>query len=106
MDSGNVTRLPVRNKLSDEQQLFLVPPPDKTCSHLQASFVIDVDAGKCKCRGCGEEVSAIFVLEQLMKAESRWMRNRERYMDEMKRLNAREKTKCNHCGKITQISRG
>lgn len=47
----------------------------------------------------------MFVLEQLMKRESRWMQTHERYVDEMARLNKRSKTKCLNCGEMTPISK-
>lgn len=86
-------------------ELFLVPPPQSKCNHLMTSFEVDVDAGKCWCKACGEEVSPIFVLEKLMHQESRWNRSREAYQTEMKRLKARKRTTCQHCKKMTQISR-
>ena len=47
----------------------------------------------------------MFVLESLMHQESRWMRTREAYQEEMKRLDERSRTKCQHCGQMTRISR-
>lgn len=83
---------------------MLVPVSIEQCRHMLTSYEVDVDAGKCKCLKCGAEVSPIFVLEQLMHQESRWMRQREAYMVEMKRLAERVKTKCQHCGAMTRIS--
>lgn len=92
-------------KKNDDKGLFLVPPPVAKCKHLFGPFTVDHDAGKCLCNACGEEVSPYFVLKKLMEQESRWMENRERYKDEMRRLSGRSKTKCKHCGEITPISR-
>jgi hypothetical protein len=85
--------------------LMLVPVPVEKCRHIFTQYEVDIDAGKCKCLKCGAEVSPIFVLEQLMHQESRWMRTREAYLDEMKRLDERARTKCQHCGEMTRISR-
>ena len=101
----DITKLPVRNKRENAEGLSLVPPPPQKCQHLDGPFEVDEKGGRCKCLDCGEDVSPIFVLVQLMKKESRWRRTRERYEDEMKRLAERSKTKCEHCGKITRISR-
>ena len=46
----------------------------------------------------------MFVLEQLMKQESQWMRTMATYQDQMKRLAERSRTKCQHCGEMTRVS--
>lgn len=104
VDQCDVVQLPVRPK-EPIGDLFLVPAP-QPCCHFPPSFEVDVDAGKCKCRHCSGEVSPMFVLEQLMKQESRWNRTRAAYQDEMKRLDERSRTKCQHCGQLTKISKG
>ena len=101
----DIPKLPVKNKRDSEGKLFLTAPPHEKCKHLFGSFEVDEDAGKCKCLECGEEVSPMFVLKRLMRQESQWNQTRERYKDEMKRLANRSKTKCDHCGKMTRISR-
>ena len=103
MGDKDVKDLPIRNKRNDKG-LFLVPPPYSTCKHYGDRFELDEDAGKAKCLDCNQEVSLMFVLKRLMRQESKWMRSRERYMDEMKRLSDRRRTKCQHCGNMTQIS--
>ena len=105
MADDDVTKLPIRNKRKDDGRLFLVPPPYEKCKHYRGPFEVDEDAGTCKCLECGEDVSPMFVLKRLMSQESRWNRARENYKDEMKRLAERSKTKCEHCGKMTRISR-
>lgn len=102
MTEEKITTLPVKRK-ANTGNLMLVTPPAK-CKHLNASFEIDLDAGECTCSKCGGKVTPLFVLQQLMLCESIWNRNRETYIDEMKRLRERRRTKCEHCGKITHIS--
>lgn len=101
----NILELPVKPRATAEEGAMLQPVPFDKCQHLFTSFEVDVDAGKCRCKKCGEEVSPMFVLEQLMKAESRWMRTLDTYQDSMKRLAERSRTKCDHCGKMTRIGR-
>ena len=104
-DKKKVSRLPVTMKASaEDSKVMLVPPPHDACRHWKSSFTVDMDAGICRCKQCGGEVSAMFVLKQLMHEESRWNQTRESYQDEMKRLKARSRTKCTHCGEITRIS--
>lgn len=88
----------------DEDRMLQAVPYGK-CMHRLSAFEVDMDAGKCKCLTCGGEVSPMFVLEQLMWEESKWMRARAGYQDEMKRLAERSSTKCTHCGEMTRISR-
>lgn len=87
------------------ERMLVEVPQTGACQHnWNVSFEVDVKAGKCKCLGCGGEVSPIFVLEELMKKESQWNRSRTAYIDEMKRLAERSSTKCHACGKMTRIS--
>lgn len=102
---ADVVRLKTEHREPPDGSRMLVPVPYVgRCSHWNTSFEVDVAAGDCKCLGCGERVSAMFVLEELMKQESRWMRTRAAYQDEMARLRARERTKCEKCGHMTRIS--
>lgn len=103
-DGADVVPFPKRKVEPPSGDVMLIPPPSGKCIHFNTSFEVDEDAGDCKCLGCGERVTAIFVLTQLMKMESRWNRTREAYQDEMKRLEERSSNKCNHCGKMTRIS--
>lgn len=103
MGEDKITRLPVKPK-HGTGNLMLVPPPPGKCNHFNASFEVDVDAAECTCSRCGEKVTPIFVLNELMRLESQWNRTRESYADEMKRLRERSSTKCIHCGKMTRIS--
>lgn len=102
---ADVLKLPVKKAEppSDERMLQPVPYIGR-CTHWNTTFEVDVDAGDCKCLGCKQRVTAIFVLEKLMQEESRWLRTRAAYQDEMKRLRERERTKCQHCGEMTRIS--
>ena len=93
MSKDKIPELPVKNKKNEAGKLFLTKPPAGKCGHYNSGFTIDVNAGKCFCNDCKEEVSPMFVLERLMHQESRWMQSREQYQDEMKRLSRRSKTR-------------
>lgn len=101
----NIVELPVKVRPSLDEQPFLQPVPHTKCRHFRGPFEIDLDAGKCRCKECGEEVAPMFVLKQLMRQESTWLSTRAAYQDEMKRLAERSSTKCQHCGEMTRISR-
>lgn len=92
-------------KKREPDAAMLVPVDPRACIHFNTSFTVDVDGSKCFCKGCGGEVSTIFVLKRLMDMESGWLRNRARYLDEMRRLTERSQTKCRSCGAMTRISR-
>lgn len=97
---SNVRALPVAARPDPNGRPMLNPVDRAQCQH-RGSFTLDADAGKCFCDDCNGEVSPMFVLDQLMKEESRWMRTRSAYRDEMKRLAERSRTKCEKCGQIT-----
>lgn len=101
---ADVLKLPVKRSEPLDGSLMLVPPPYGKCQHFGGPFEVDEKAGDCKCLKCGERVTAIFVLKELMNIESRWMRARIAYQDEMGRLKKRSRTKCQHCGQMTRIS--
>ena len=102
---AKIKQIPIRNKRQGEKDLFLVAKPYDRCKHYNGPFEVDEEGGKCICKACGEEVTAIFVLKRLMRDESRWMESHAKYHDQMKRLSERSRTKCDHCGKMTRISR-
>lgn len=102
---GKVTALPVKSRAPRDDQALRPVDPVGRCLHWNTTFEVDVDGGTCKCLGCGQHVTPMFVLEQLMKEESRWHRARASYQDEMKRLSERSRTKCQHCGGMTRVSR-
>jgi hypothetical protein len=108
-DDGKVTPLPVRFKgpLPEERSLvreFEVVGPAK-CNHLFATYIIDPAAAEPECGRCGEKLNPMWVLGQLATHDRRMAESQARYQDEQKRLAERTRTKCQHCGKMTRISR-
>jgi len=103
---GTVLQFKGERKEPPDGSRMLVPVNPGKCRHLFVTFEVDRSAGVCRCKACGETVSAMFVLEQLMHQESQWLRTRAAYQDEMARLAERSRTKCCNCGQMTRISRG
>jgi Zn finger protein HypA/HybF involved in hydrogenase expression len=103
ISGANIAQLPVKYKRPVEGERFLAPVAHGTCSHW-GPFEIDIKGDKCRCLKCGEPVGAMYVLERLMHQESQWMQTMARYQDEMKRLDERQRTKCQHCGQMTRVS--
>jgi formylmethanofuran dehydrogenase subunit E len=104
VETDNVHALPVKPRPSPEEGAMLQAVPVTQCQHLFATYTIDLNAGKCICKRCSGDVTPMFVLEQLMKKESQWMRTMATYQDQMKRLAERSRTKCQHCGEMTRVS--
>lgn len=58
-----------------------------------------------ECSRCHTRVDPMFVLKIMATEETTWSLQRARYIDEMKRLRERSRTKCMKCGYLTEISR-
>lgn len=105
-DESKITKLPVRFKHKDEERTLLQPwevVGKKSCYHRQ--FIVDDKKAEVECADCGEKLNPIWVLAYLCNRESQWKESRRRYQEEMKRLDERSRTKCEHCEKMTRISR-
>lgn len=100
---AEVRKLPVRMRRDLGDERVLAPVMGVKCWH-QHGFLIDERASEVTCAACGEKLSPMWVLAELMRKEHRWHALHERYQSELARLNERERTKCQHCGQITRIS--
>jgi hypothetical protein len=102
-DDGKVIPLPVRFRHERKRVLTVVPPRFDGCRH--HSFQIDDETGRVTCGGCGEALEPLFVLRQLARQETEYHNYHATFKAECKRLAERSKTKCEHCKKITRISK-
>jgi ribosomal protein S27E len=103
MSDDNVTPFPIKPKLDSGRVLEVVPEWQiGKCRHTK--FRIDKALAQVTCRDCGEKVDPMHALVTLATAESKYHDLHSRYADEMNRLGKREKTKCQHCQKMTRIS--
>jgi hypothetical protein len=108
-DDDTVRRLPVRFKSPVPEERTLVVPyeigrPPK-CGHFMTSFIVDPAAAEVECARCGEKLNPMWVLAKLATEDRRMAESQARYQEEQKRLAERTRTKCDHCGKMTRISR-
>jgi ribosomal protein S27E len=103
MPDDNVHELPVkiRPELGDERALRVVSSGG--CWH--KVFIVDEKLAEVTCATCGTKLNPLWVLTQLAQSENRFHELHARYHDELKRLAERSKTKCEHCGGMTRISR-
>lgn len=103
-DTDNVTKLGVKFKTPDnEERMLSIVPHRSGC--LEHTYIIDPETDTVECSKCEKKFNPMFVLEDLATKESRWMRNGARYQEEMKRLSERTRTKCDHCGEMTRVSK-
>lgn len=99
----NVTQLPVKAKLDKGRVLEVVPEWQYgKCRHTR--FEVDKALAQVTCRDCKERIDPIYALVQLANSETKYHDLHARYQDEMTRLGTRQKTKCQHCNKMTRVS--
>lgn len=99
----NVTHLPVKPKLDTGRVLEVVPEWQLSkCRHTR--FVIDKALAQITCKDCNEKIDPMYALVQLANSETKYHELHARYHDEITRLGTRQKTKCQHCKKMTRIS--
>ena len=70
-----------------------------------ATYMIREGETEIECGLCHTKLDPMFVLKIMANEENRWSHMRARYLDEMKRLGERSRTRCEQCGKMTGISR-
>ena len=100
----NVVPLPVRFKdAGPEERVFEIVHTTK-CWH-RAQFIVDESLATVECGACHEKLNPMWVLNTLAKEDRRMHEAHDRYKDEMRRLTERSSTKCQHCQKMTRISR-
>lgn len=103
-DDKKVTDLPVRFKTRPSGDVYLtLTHSTSKCYHGQ--YEVDDAKAEVICGICKEKIDPMAVLRELAHKETGWHRARVIYQEEMKRLEERARTKCQHCGKLTRISR-
>lgn len=118
-DEAKVTRLGVNFKAPpdpDGPTLKIVDRYSRdACNHQtyfatggvmrDVQYLIREGETEVECGNCGTRLEPMFVLRRLARKEADWHRTREAYQEEMARLKERQRTTCQHCGKMTRISR-
>lgn len=108
-EDDTVLRLPVKFKSPVPEDRTLVRPFEVAksggCSHLFCGYVVDEALAEVECGRCGAKLNPMWVLNRLANEDRRMAKSQERYQDEQRRLAKRSRTKCDHCGKMTRISR-
>jgi len=74
----------------------------KRCRHTQ--IIVDPIKAEVECATCGEKLNAIAVLVRFAQEESRYARILASMRETKKALEEKQRTKCKHCGKITDVN--
>lgn len=103
MTDDKIKKLDVRFKrpIGAEGKFLTLVPKYEGC--LEHSYVIDPEADKVTCRKCLKIFNPMAVLTDLARKESGWFLHHQRYTEEMKRLDEKSRTKCEHCKQMTRI---
>lgn len=101
--TADILAFPGHKKAPVEDGPYLQQVAPGGCWH-NAGFIVDEKKEQVECKACGERLDPLWVLRQLCSQETRWRRHALQYQDEMARLAARQRTKCQHCGQMTRIS--
>lgn len=113
-DDDKISKLPVRFKQppGEEGRTLKVVSrwEDNKCDHVSSwrqsiTYLVRKGETEVECSGCGTRLDPMFVLSLMANAESDWLRTRQIHIEESKRLAERSRTKCDHCGQMTRISR-
>lgn len=102
-DTGEVIYLQLKRVDGDVKRVLTLTKNYGGCRHTR--FTIDEKLAQVECRDCKQLLDPMYALRQLAHQETRFHDLHERYNDEMRRLGERSKTKCEHCRKMTRISR-
>lgn len=103
---GKVKKLPVRfRKPGPEDRTLLHPHEVGTRQCFHDRFIIDETLATVSCGDCKASLNPMWVLKSLTARDSRFHEAHRRYNEESKRLAERSRTQCDHCGKMTRISR-
>lgn len=119
MGDDNVKPLPVKFKKppTEEQPMLTVITSwgdGQGCDHrsyyadgrmIPVTYKIREGETEIECGHCAARLDPMFVLRLMAHEETQWKRHREVYIEECKRLRERRRTKCYHCGKMTEIRR-
>lgn len=109
-----VVKLGVRFKSppGEDAPILKIVSDWQTCNHRHwpgtlrpVTYNIRDGETEVECGCCGVRLDPMFVLKTLAGRESEYAQNSKRAMEVMNRLNERTRTKCEHCDRMTRISR-
>ncbi|MGY3615718.1 hypothetical protein [Bradyrhizobium sp. USDA 10063] len=119
MSDDNIKPLPVKFKAPPSEEGPMLKVIDlrfgeNGCNHRyfyrdgrmqHVGYLIREGETEVECGHCHTRLDPMFVLRMMATEETQWLRTRKAYVEEMQRLNERRRTKCDHCGQMTRISK-
>ena len=72
------------------------------CKHLKTE--VSEELNQVVCSDCGERLNPIWVLLRFAREETRFTRELKAYKAAKEEYEKRRRTKCQHCGRMTEIS--
>lgn len=108
-DNDKITRLPVRYREPPAKERTLLGPYEvpgpRGCTHTMVQYYIDPSEAEVTCSRCQTKLNPMWVLGQLATEDRRYAESQKAAKEAQARLADRSRTKCDHCGKMTRISR-
>jgi hypothetical protein len=123
-NDDKIKRLPVRFKKPPGEDVRTLKLVDSSrsrgeCNHkwfvrssdglngrmINVTYLIREGETEVECGNCHAKLDPMWVLRRLAGKETQWENAKYRYHEEMQRLSERSITQCDHCGKMTRISR-
>jgi len=71
------------------------------CQH--RNIVVDERHNSVECDKCGEKLNPIWVLSRMSIEQSQWWNNLQNMKKQESILEAKQRTKCQHCSKMTKV---
>ncbi len=104
-----VTRLPVRFREPPDADRTLFgphdPPHHPECSHTFVHYYVNPAEAEVTCGKCKTKLNPMWVLGQLANGDRRYAESQRAAKAAQARLDERSRTKCEHCKRMTRISR-
>lgn len=72
------------------------------CQH--ARMEVDEAMAEVRCKNCKEKLNPIWVLMKIAGEQSRYIAEFKRSKEIAKRINEKEKTRCEHCNRMTRVA--
>ncbi len=73
----------------------------RECQHLH--MVVDEKKNIVECDDCGAELNPVWALLRFANEESRWEYERKALAEIKAKIEQKRRTKCRHCGKMTDV---
>ncbi len=70
------------------------------CRH--RNLLVDADKALVECADCGALLDPVAMLLRFAREQTRWQRAREAMIEARRKLEEKQRCRCEHCGKLTR----